>query len=305
MSAVVATFQISACSGDDDDNGTNAGTGGTRSSGGSSARGGSSGRAGNSGRAGTAGASGRAGQGATGASGGTAGRSGTGGTAGQVTTGGTAGRSATGGTVGRGGTAGQTAGRGGTTAGTVGAGSGGLGEAGTAANAGSGGAAGESGGGGEGGEGGAVAQLSDGEILDVASTANQGEVAEAQVAITRASATAVHDFAQMMITDHTAANANVVAVSTSTGIALTPNPVSVRLMSETQQELSLLNAASGAAFDTLYIGEQITDHQNVLALLNGTLIVEVQNADVRALLESMKTTVQAHLTAAEQIRDSL
>jgi putative membrane protein len=146
--------------------------------------------------------------------------------------------------------------------------------------------------------------LSDGQILDMAYTANQGEVTEAQIALSRASSTAVHDFAQMMIDDHTAAAANVTTVSTSTNIALTTSPVSQELASESAAEATELNAASSIEFDALYMSRQVDDHEAVLHLLDGT-IDQADNSEVQSLLVSMRATVQGHLTVARQIRDTL
>jgi putative membrane protein len=279
LSAMVFVAHVSACNGDDDDSG---GTGGT---GGSTARGGSSGKGGSAGRAGNGGSIGQAG---TGNVGGTN-FGGTGGTARGGTTGaGEAGvpNAGTGDTAARGGSGGTNA-------------AGAAGE-----SAGSGGSAGQNAG--AGGEGGAAtAMLSDAQILHVAYTANAGEVSEGQVAVTRATATAVQDFAQMMVSDHTAAANAVTSLATSSGIGTVTNDVSVTLSAKSQGELVTLNGVSASQFDMVYMEEQVQDHRDVLELFDGTLIPEAQNADVRTLLESMRATVQSHLSLAEDISESL
>ena len=45
--------------------------------------------------------------------------------------------------------------------------------------------------------------VSDSDIAAIVTTANQGEIDQANAALTKASSSAVRDFAQMMITDHT------------------------------------------------------------------------------------------------------
>lgn len=280
LSAMVFVAHVSACNGDDDT--TSGGTGGT---GGSGAHGGTSGKGGSAGRAGRGGSAG-------------IGEAGTG----NVGFGGTN-FGGTGGTA-RGGAAGiGEAGAG--TGGTARGGSSGTNAAGAAGeSAGSGGSAGQNGG--AGGEGGAaVAMLSDAQILHIAYTANAGEVSEGQLAVTRATATAVQDFAQMMVSDHTAAANAVTSLATSSGIGTVTNDVSVTLSAKTQGELVTLNGVSASQFDMVYMEEQVQDHRDVLELLDETLIPEAQNGDVRTLLQSMRTTVASHLSLAEDISESL
>jgi putative membrane protein len=235
---------------------------------GGTAHGGTAGKAGHGGASGRAGASGR---------GGFAGTAGTISAAGRAGSSGNAGRAGnfTGGTSGLGGEGGDNVG-------------------------------GQSGGG-AGGEGGLgeVGMLSDSEILQVAVTANEGEAAEGKEAVKRAQAEVVHDFAQEMVNDHTAAAAAATSLGDTSGLGLSPSAASRALDAQAEAALSALDAATDEEFDRVYMESQVAAHEEVLGLLDDTLIVQAKNSDLRELLMSMKDTVQMHLSEARDIEQGL
>jgi putative membrane protein len=210
---------------------------------------------------------------------------------------------------------GATAGRGGTTSGRSGSGgtaaAGRGGTAGTPSRGGAGGSAGTGragrGGGDAGGEAGesSAAALDDPEILHVALTANQGEVAEGQVAVTRASSTKVQAFAEMMVNDHSEAVDDVMALSESSGIGLRSNPTSDALATDADATVEALTAVSDDDFDAVYMQSQVATHEQVLTLLRSTLIAQADDDDLRALLSKMESTVEEHLSEAKDVKDAL
>ena len=100
-------------------------------------------------------------------------------------------------------------------------GGGGQGGQGGQGGGGGGGAGGGNGAGGAGGGSGRrsprTPQLSDAQILKVLMVANQGEVDQAKLALTKATMPEVRAFAEQMITDHTAALARLTALATTAG----------------------------------------------------------------------------------------
>jgi putative membrane protein len=177
-----------------------------------------------------------------------------------------------------------------------------------AASGGSAGRGGSGGGGGKGGAGGqagASASLSDAQILDVAITANAGEVSEAEVATTRADAEDVRTFAEMMLEEHTAAATEAAMLGDDEGLTPASNPVSNNLRTKAMATLTLLEDASDDDFDRVYMESQLTAHQEVLALLTGQLIPQADNAALAAFLAEMRNKVQAHEQEAERILDEL
>jgi putative membrane protein len=162
--------------------------------------------------------------------------------------------------------------------------------------------AGESG---AGGEAGAAAMLNDAQILKVLSTANTGEVSVAQVAKPALQNAAALGFAQMMIDEHGAANGQTLALVSSKHIAPEPSALSESLEADTATVISTLSTTPPAVFDKAYISSQVTMHQQVLKVIDARLIPNAEDADVKALLGTLRTSVATHLTAAQAIDTSL
>jgi putative membrane protein len=125
------------------------------------------------------------------------------------------------------------------------------------------------------------------------------EVAAGQLAQSKASDPKVKDFGAMMVKDHSSANAQLKALAAEKNVAL-PNRPSV------SQEAGKvkLEALSGSAFDSSYVKGQIRAHKSTLALLNKEISAG-QDADANAFAQKLQPTVQSHLTAIDEIADSL
>lgn len=183
-----------------------------------------------------------------------------------------------------------------------------IGAGGTASSsggsAGMGGAGGEAGGGGEGGMAGATA-LTDEAVLHVARTANIGEVDQAEVALLRADDELVVDFAELMIQEHSSAIAMAQSLADSEDLTPEANPLSQMLQADSSQTVLMLQAASDAEFDLVYMESQVTAHEEVLTLLDDTLIPEADNAALETYLLDLRVHVSEHLESAESIVEAL
>lgn len=219
----------------------------------------------------------------------TAGRGGSTATAGRTSTsnGGTGGSTTGTTTAGRGGSS-AVAGRGGSTANTSNGGSGG---ATTSSNAGSGGQAAQA--------------LSDAEIVAILTAANNGEVQQGNVAVTKAVAPAVRTFAQDMVSMHTAAQTRLNGVITAENLTPAESTTSTDLTKTSSNIVSKLQAADLDAFDMLYIQTQIDVHRTVLTALDEQLIPAAKNAAVRTELTATRAVVVEHLNRARAIAVTL
>jgi putative membrane protein len=159
--------------------------------------------------------------------------------------------------------------------------------------------------GGAGGEGGNDATLNDARILHVVITVNNGEVSEAQLALTRATAPAVTSFADEMATEHGAAITEANALATAEAITPEDNPRSAALAQHSAETVTELTAVDAAAFDMAYMQAQVTAHEEVLTLIDEELIPQADNAALLTFLSSLRAEVNAHLVDAEVTLDSL
>jgi putative membrane protein len=145
------------------------------------------------------------------------------------------------------------------------------------------------------------------DVAAIVMAANQGEIAEGQVAVSRASSATVRQFGQQMITDHSAAITQMQSVLGNAGItASTTSPTAQFLQAQTQQELTQLNSLSGAQFDRTYMQAQVNDHQKVLQMLDTMLIPSASaTPSLVTLLQQMRGTVAQHLASAQSILSQL
>ena len=183
--------------------------------------------------------------------------------------------------------------------GTGGTGTGGTGTGGT----GTGGAA--AGTGGMAGETGTTAMLEDAEILQIAITANEGEIAMGELAVTSAQDQDVVNFADAMVDEHTMVLAQAEALADDEGITPEQSSVSAMLEAQADAELMALGDASEEEFDLLYMQAQVEMHEIVLNMLDSTLIPQADNEALGEYLTTMRAAVAEHLADAEALVDQL
>lgn len=147
--------------------------------------------------------------------------------------------------------------------------------------------------------------LGDPEIAHIATTANTLDIEGGNLAKTKAQNAEVKQFANRMVTEHTASNQEATQLAQS--LALTPadNPNSQQMKSDHETAKATLQTATGADFDKAYIDHEVTMHQNVLNALDQQLIPSAQNAQLKALLEKARAMVSSHLEQAKTIQGKL
>jgi putative membrane protein len=136
-----------------------------------------------------------------------------------------------------------------------------------------------------------------------ATTAAMGGMAEveiARLALTKASSDDVKQYAQKMIDDHTAANAELMQIASSKGLTLPTAPdAKHRAMMAKMEKLS------GAAFDREYImmaGHK--DHSKMEKLFRDES-TRGRDADLKAFAAKTLPVVQQHLQMARDLHDKM
>lgn len=158
------------------------------------------------------------------------------------------------------------------------------------------------------GDGGAAAgALTDSQILGVVFVANQGEIQEGQLAVTKASKADVRAFGQQMVTEHTASNNAVQALATQLGLTVNTNSaLANRLRQETALMMDELTAKpAGLAFDQAYITGQISMHNELIGIIDSDLKPQAKAAELQAFLANYRITVVNHLQEAAGLQSGL
>jgi putative membrane protein len=147
--------------------------------------------------------------------------------------------------------------------------------------------------------------LTDPEVAHVAVTANAVDIDLAKFAQTRTRTATVRQFAQTMITDHSAVNAQAAALAAKLGVTPADNAVSQSLQVGAADARKTLEPLQGAAFDRAYMDREVGYHQAVLDAIDKLLVPTTENAELKKLLVDVRPAIAAHLEHAKQVRGQL
>lgn len=145
-------------------------------------------------------------------------------------------------------------------------------------------------------------KLSDPEVASVALVANQIDIAYADIAKKRSKDREVIKFAETMARDHEAVIGQAVALAKKLGVTPKDNAVSQKLLADAEKTKKMLNGKSGKAFNKAYIDNEVAYHKAVISAVEGLLIPETENAELKKLLTDVVPALKAHLGHAEMIQ---
>ncbi len=145
-------------------------------------------------------------------------------------------------------------------------------------------------------------KLSDPEVAHTAVTANQIDIGYAEIATKKSKNKEILKFAQTMTNDHKAVIGRAVALATKLGVTPMDNAVSKQLMSDAANTKKMLLAKSAKDFDKAYIDNEVTYHKAVIGAVEGLLIPETENAELKGLLEAVVPALKTHLEHAIMVQ---
>ncbi|WP_174300122.1 DUF4142 domain-containing protein [Caulobacter sp. S45] len=138
---------------------------------------------------------------------------------------------------------------------------------------------------------------SPGAYVTAAGQSDKFEITEGRLAAQMGSSDKVRAFGQKMITDHTKSTMKVMAAAKMSGLPKMPPPA---LRPDQQDMVAQLKAASGPAFDSLYIQQQMQSHQQALMVQQN---YAKHGADMHLKMVAMKTVpvVQEHISMLQNM----
>ena len=145
----------------------------------------------------------------------------------------------------------------------------------------------------------------DPQIAGIVVTANQIDVDAGKIAKSRSKNKEVQDFAQLMITDHTAVNKQASALVKKLGVKPADSDTSKSLKKAAADTAKKLKALKGAQFDKAYVDNEVVYHQQVLDAIDKVLIPNADNAELKGLIEKVRPAIAAHLEHAKHLQASL
>lgn len=150
-----------------------------------------------------------------------------------------------------------------------------------------------------------AAALDDPTIVAIFDAANTWDIDLGNLALKKSHNKEVRTFADMMVRDHTAARQLGRDLARKLHVTPTPPGKDFALYKDHVATLAKLNAASGAAFDKLYIDHEVWYHQAVIDAVTNTLLPATKNAELKALEVKVAPNFQAHLAAGKDLQSRL
>jgi putative membrane protein len=144
----------------------------------------------------------------------------------------------------------------------------------------------------------AALSSADRDFVQKAASGGMAEVQTAQLAQQRASSQQVKQFADRMIADHTQANTELQQIAEQENVTLPPQPTGKDAAAA--KKLSGLN---GAAFDKAYAQDELSDHQQDVALFRKEAS-SGQDPALKSFAQKTLPILQQHLQMAQALNSS-
>src|SRR5688572_4653874 len=145
-------------------------------------------------------------------------------------------------------------------------------------------------------------KLSEAEVAHAAVTANQIDIDFAVIAKSKSTNTDVLKFAETMTNDHNAVIAQAVALAKKLEVTPVSNDVSKKLTEDAKKTTKILRATSKRDFDKVYIDNEVSYHKAVISAVEGILIPETENSELKELLQNVVPALKVHLQHAEMVQ---
>ena len=121
------------------------------------------------------------------------------------------------------------------------------------------------------------------------------EVELGRLAVAKATSADVKSFAQMMVDDHSKANAELTSLASQKGVTLPSEPPPPAKAAKDH-----LSSLSGAAFDKAYMDHMVKDHEKAVALFSKEAS-SGKDADTKDWAAKTLPTLQQHLSKARSV----
>lgn len=141
--------------------------------------------------------------------------------------------------------------------------------------------------------------LADSVFIAKAAAGGKAEVELGNLALAKTTNTSIKDFANMMVTDHTKSNEELMAMAKNKSFMLADS-----LDGEHKAKADNLRNLSGAEFDRAYMATMVADHQKTLELMRTEASTGV-DANLKDFAIKTAPVIQSHLEHAQRLQASI
>jgi putative membrane protein len=137
--------------------------------------------------------------------------------------------------------------------------------------------------------------MTDQQFVDMVAQTDMLEAHLGQMAAEQAASQDVKDYANMLVTDHTANYQQLTALGATAGFTVPKG-----LDAAHDRMIAPFEKLKGAAFDTRYIHEMIAGHTEAIGVFTKEA-ADAQNADLKSFASATLPTLQKHLDGAKNL----
>lgn len=147
-------------------------------------------------------------------------------------------------------------------------------------------------------------KISDANIAAIVSVAGGLDIAYGKIAMSKSKDKQIREFAERMVTDHSAVQKAAEDLLMKLGVSPEENETSRGLAANGVKVKEQLNKLKGREFDKYYIDNEVAYHELVVNATENLLIPGAQNAELKSTLVSVLPLFQKHLEHARQVQAS-
>ena len=145
----------------------------------------------------------------------------------------------------------------------------------------------------------------DPQIVRIVETADDIDINYAKLALSKATDKRVRDFAQQMITDHSAVQKSVIELAAKLNVTPADNETSNALKTQAEQTTQKLRGLKGNKFERAYVDNEVAYHEAVINAVKTVLIPSAQNAQLKSALQGAEPLFEGHLLHAEHVQSAI
>lgn len=147
--------------------------------------------------------------------------------------------------------------------------------------------------------GGIAVAEDDAKFATKAADGGMAEVAYAKLALQKSTNPKIKEFAQQMVTDHSKANEELMAIAKTKNITLPAAP-----STDMQKMMTDASAKSGAEFDKQYVSDMVKDHDEDVSLFEKAAN-DCKDADLKSFAAKTLPTLKEHQQHIKAIHDAM
>lgn len=143
---------------------------------------------------------------------------------------------------------------------------------------------------------------SDVQIVGIVLAADQIDIDYGKIALQKSKDAKVREFAQRMVTDHSAVQKSVIALAGKLGVKAEDSQTSTGLKSGAADITKKLKTLKGKEFDKFYIDNEVSYHKTVTDAVDAVLIPSAQNSELKSALQGAQPLFLKHLEHARSVQ---